>query len=83
MRRIQALLGFAAVFAVVSASVSNLVRVHAQATVPATAAQVIVQQDVPMKTRDGVTLYADIYRPNSADKLPVNLMRTPYDKGVG
>src|SRR6476619_1777061 len=83
MRPIQALLGFVAVFAVLSASVSDLVRVHAQAAAPATAAEVIVQQEVPMKTRDGVTLYADIYRPNSADKFPVILMRTPYDKSVG
>jgi len=35
-----------------------------------------------MKTRDGVTLYADIYRPNSPGKFPVILMRTPYDKSV-
>jgi putative CocE/NonD family hydrolase len=43
---------------------------------------VIVQYDVAMKTRDGVTLHADIYRPNSPDKFPVILMRTPYDKSV-
>ncbi|HEY1658390.1 MAG TPA: CocE/NonD family hydrolase [Candidatus Sulfotelmatobacter sp.] len=42
----------------------------------------IVQYDVPMKTRDGVTLYADIYRPRSTEKFPVILMRTPYDKSV-
>jgi putative CocE/NonD family hydrolase len=42
----------------------------------------IAQYDVPMKTRDGVTLYADIYRPKSAEKFPVILMRTPYDKSV-
>ena len=36
-----------------------------------------------MKTRDGVTLRADIYRPNSPDKFPVILIRTPYDKSVG
>ena len=35
-----------------------------------------------MKTRDGVTLHADIYRPKSSDKFPVILMRTPYDKSV-
>ena len=35
-----------------------------------------------MRTRDGVTLYADIYRPKSAGKFPVILMRTPYDKSV-
>ena len=36
-----------------------------------------------MKTRDGVTLYADIYRPKADGKFPVILMRTPYDKSVG
>ncbi|MFZ0410285.1 MAG: CocE/NonD family hydrolase [Candidatus Acidiferrales bacterium] len=36
-----------------------------------------------MKTRDGIILFADIYRPKSADKFPVILMRTPYDKSVG
>src|SRR5438309_8559468 len=45
---------------------------------------IIIQHDVPMKTRDGVTLYADIYRPKSSanEKFPVILMRTPYDKNV-
>jgi putative CocE/NonD family hydrolase len=36
-----------------------------------------------MRTRDGVKLYADIYRPNAQEKFPVILMRTPYDKSVG
>ena len=49
----------------------------------ATPVEVVVQHDVSMKTRDGVTLFADIYRPKSDDKLPVILMRTPYDKNVG
>jgi uncharacterized protein len=44
---------------------------------------VIVQNGVAMKTRDGVTLYADIYRPKADGKFPVILMRTPYDKSVG
>ncbi|HXX27339.1 MAG TPA: CocE/NonD family hydrolase [Terriglobales bacterium] len=43
---------------------------------------VVVEHDVPMKTRDGITLYADIYRPTSSGKFPVILMRTPYDKRV-
>jgi uncharacterized protein len=45
--------------------------------------EVIAQRNVGMKTRDGVTLRADIYRPKSPDKFPVILMRTPYDKSVG
>src|SRR6185503_12644365 len=44
---------------------------------------IIIQRDVSLKTRDGVTLRGDIYRPNSPDKFPVILMRTPYDKSVG
>ena len=45
--------------------------------------EVIVQNGAPMKTRDGVTLHADIYRPKTDGKFPVILMRTPYDKSVG
>src|SRR4029079_563912 len=35
---------------------------------------------VPM--RDGVTLSADIYRPDTAGKFPVIVVRTPYDNGT-
>jgi X-Pro dipeptidyl-peptidase (S15 family) len=45
--------------------------------------EVIVENGAPMKTRDGVTLHADIYRPKADGKFPVILMRTPYDKSVG
>lgn len=44
---------------------------------------VVVQRNARMKTRDGVTLLADVYRPDSPDKFPVILMRTPYDKSAG
>jgi uncharacterized protein len=54
----------------------------AQDSPPTASPDIIIQHDVPMKTRDGVTLYADIYRPKSPDKFPVILMRTPYDKSV-
>src|SRR5215468_2926560 len=54
----------------------------AQSAAPAGTFEVVTQHDVPMTTRDGVVLYADIYRPKSAEKLPVILMRTPYDKSV-
>ena len=55
----------------------------AQAVPPAVSVDIVIQRGVAMKTRDGVTLRADIYRPNSPDKFPVILMRTPYDKSVG
>src|ERR1700693_945696 len=44
---------------------------------------VITQGSVGMKTRDGVKLYADLYRPKADGKFPVILMRTPYDKSTG
>jgi putative CocE/NonD family hydrolase len=45
--------------------------------------EVVQQNGVAMKTRDAVTLHADIYRPKADGKFPVILMRTPYDKSVG
>jgi putative CocE/NonD family hydrolase len=44
--------------------------------------EVIAQNGVAMKTRDGVTLHADIYHPKAEAKFPVILMRTPYDKSA-
>ncbi len=60
---------------------SSLAAVAQEAPV-SVAADIVIQHDVAMKTRDGVTLYADIYRPKSEEKFPVILMRTPYDKSV-
>ena len=42
--------------------------------------QVAVQRDVPFQTRDGVTLRADVYRPEAEGRFPVLLSRLPYDK---
>jgi len=37
-------------------------------------------KDVPMTTRDGVTLRADVYRPDAPGRFPVLLSRLSYDK---
>lgn len=42
--------------------------------------KVVAEKDLPMRTRDGVTLYADVYRPDAAGRFPVLVVRTPYDK---
>ena len=42
--------------------------------------RVIVERDLPMRTRDGVALYADVYRPDATGRFPVLVVRTPYDK---
>jgi putative CocE/NonD family hydrolase len=43
---------------------------------------VLIDQDVPMKTRDGITLRADVYRPERPGRFPVLLARLPYDKNL-
>jgi putative CocE/NonD family hydrolase len=41
-----------------------------------------IDRDVEMKTRDGVTVRADVARPMVDDKLPALVCRTPYDKAL-
>lgn len=44
--------------------------------------QILLEKNVPCKMRDGVTLYADIYRPNTEGRFPVLLTRLPYNKDL-
>ncbi|MDR3775776.1 MAG: CocE/NonD family hydrolase [Terracidiphilus sp.] len=53
-----------------------------QAAAQPAAAPIVVERGVAMKTRDGVTLRADIYRPAADGNYPVLLQRTPYDKNT-
>src|SRR5260370_35001512 len=55
----------------------------ASAAIAADRYEVTVERGVAMKTRDGVTLRADIYRPKADGKFPVLLERTPYNKAGG
>ncbi|MFN0148878.1 MAG: CocE/NonD family hydrolase, partial [Dehalococcoidia bacterium] len=41
---------------------------------------IVVERDVPMVTRDGVTLFADVARPDMPGRFPVLISRTPYGK---
>jgi hypothetical protein len=45
-----------------------------------TAPEIVVERNVAMKTRDGVTLRADVYRPAGDGPFFVLLTRTPYNK---
>jgi predicted acyl esterase len=40
----------------------------------------VVERDVAVVLRDGVTIYADVFRPQDGDKLPVVLTWGPYGK---
>ncbi len=42
----------------------------------------IIQETASLITRDNIRLDADIYRPNTDEKLPVLLMRQPYGKAI-
>ena len=42
----------------------------------------ISQETASMTTRDGIRLDADIYRPDTQEKLPILLMRQPYGKAI-
>ncbi len=44
---------------------------------------IVIERNQTMKTRDGVTLKADVYRPSGDGPFPVLLQRTPYDKRNG
>src|SRR5579871_2069685 len=44
--------------------------------------RVLVEKNVAIPLRDGVTTYADLYRPVGSPPAPVVLVRTPYDKEV-
>ena len=44
------------------------------------AADIVIEHNVAMKTRDGVTLNADVYRPAGDGSFPLLLQRTPYNK---
>jgi uncharacterized protein len=50
------------------------------AVVAAPPSHVSVEKNVPVRMRDGVTLRADVYRPDGANDLPALLERTPYSK---
>ncbi|MDE0823702.1 MAG: CocE/NonD family hydrolase, partial [Dehalococcoidia bacterium] len=41
-----------------------------------------IDSNIAVAMRDGVTLYADIYRPDNDGPFPTILQRTPYDKST-
>jgi uncharacterized protein len=43
-------------------------------------ARIIIEKDIEIPMRDGCVLKGDLYRPDSNERLPVLLNRTPYDK---
>jgi putative CocE/NonD family hydrolase len=44
--------------------------------------RIVVEKNIEVPMRDGTILRADLYRPDSQEKLPVLLNRTPYNKAM-
>lgn len=44
---------------------------------------IILERDVPIKLRDNVTIYTDIFRPNDGGRHPAILAMSPYGKEIG
>lgn len=40
----------------------------------------LFEENVPARMRDGITLYADVFRPAEPGQYPVLIARTPYGK---
>ena len=49
---------------------------------PAIGRPIIVEKNVEARMRDGVVLRADVYRPETPERLPALLLRTPYSKSA-
>jgi predicted acyl esterase len=44
---------------------------------------IVLEKDVAVTLRDGVTIYVDVFRPVGAEKVPVIVAWSPYGKGQG
>ena len=45
--------------------------------------KILVEKNIEARMRDGVVLQADVYRPDTTERLPALLQRTPYSKNPG
>jgi hypothetical protein len=54
--------------------------IAAAQSAPQPSSDIVIEKNVAMKTRDGVVLRADVYRPAGEGPFPVLLVRTPYNK---
>ncbi len=75
LKKTVCLLVFAATLLTAPSTFGQMVAMPA-----APATEIAVEHGVDMKTRDGVTLKADIYGPAAEGKYPTLLQRTPYNK---
>lgn len=56
------------------------VRLKGYMTLPC---DIILERDVAVELRDGITIYIDIFRPNDNEKHPAIMAMSPYGKEIG
>ena len=78
VRIVAAVLLIAAVSAIGASPAQAADREVAFATPPPPRNEIVMENRVAVPMRDGVNLYADIYRPAGEGKWPVIVSRTPY-----
>lgn len=66
--------------AAMAASISVLLALGLDAHDQWQHANITIERNVTAQMRDGVILYADVYRPSSQGRFPALLLRTPYNK---
>ncbi|MEU3733846.1 CocE/NonD family hydrolase [Streptomyces sp. NPDC033538] len=44
---------------------------------------IVLDKDIPVTLRDGVTIHVDVFRPAGAERVPVIVAWSPYGKGQG
>ena len=44
---------------------------------------IVLEKDIKVTLRDGVSIYVDVFRPTGAQKIPVIVAWSPYGKGQG
>lgn len=44
---------------------------------------ILLERDIPIKLRDGVTIYTDVFRPVNEENCPAILAWSPYGKEIG
>ena len=85
MARRYAYIAFAAATLAVALPLVHAQRASETASRPTAspAPKILVEKNVEARMRDGVVLRADVYRPDTTERLPALLQRTPYSKNPG
>ena len=61
---------------------TSIVSAESRESTLSTSSDFVADRDVPVQMRDGIKLYADVFRPRGGGPFPVLVYRTPYGKSA-